>query len=1649
LGIHADDTAELWLSTNDSPINKKQIATVGNYINSYQFKYPEQKSIPVWLEEGEQYFVEVLYKQNNSGAHCQLSWLPPGTSTWTPLPEDRVSSWADAAGAFDRNGFSSDWLVENDLTAGTLRPAAFFSADSFLNFWQSFRLGISPALTAAQVSSLNGAAAPQGWIREIWLNASGSSIAANQNKFLTAPDRREVVRDGNDFSSQTGDNYLTRTRGYLVVPEDGDYRFALNSDDNAELWLSTDDSIGRARRLVNTDYTAPNVWSGAAQQSVVVTLQAGARYFVEIRHREGGYDDFLRVAWQTPGSTVWEFIPNSAMRVHAPQAGDALGFGYPQSWFTEAGLTSLTLEQRAPWADPFDVGFTNLELHTFGLPPVTRDAAGNPVSSLAGLVEIPGRLLREVWLNLAGPHVSQLLFLTNDFRKLPNSISLLEGAAAPVNFADNYGQRLRGHITIPQNGAYRFYTAGDDSVELFISESGTKWNRERAAWTRTYTSVAQWDKQPSQRSREFLLTAGQKIFVEVLHKENGSGDHAQLGWLRPGANAVEIVPAQVLSSYAYDANDADDDDLPDDWETARGLSAADNGSVNAANGKHAVLNNQGLTNHQCALLNLDPLAPVIDGVLGVVEVPGALQREVWTNLPGTALSVLTNAAKFAAAADQKTFVQPGGFADIGSNYGERWRGWIIVVETGDYRLGVTADDSAQLWLSSDASPANKRQIATVPAYTNVGQFKYRDQQGLSVRLEAGQRYYVEILYKENNSTAHCGLYWLTPWETSWYPIPNTHLSSWVDDPALDRNGFPLAWLSTNNLTPGSLLPDAFFQSTSFLPNWTASRFGLDPRVTGAEDLPAAPAPAPQGWIRDIWFNATGAGIAANQNKFFTAPDRREAVLGGADFSSQIGDSYLTRTRGYLVPSTSGSHRLDINSDDESEVWLSTDANTVNASRVISTGLYTTWGVWTDIAQQSAPFLLQAGQSYFVEIRHREGGYDDTLLLAWQPPGADALDFIPASAMRPYFPAADDPFGFGYPASWLASTGLSALSIEQQAPWADPNNDGLTNLEKYHLGLNPLSADTDGDGIGDWEEVRLAGTNAAVADFDGTSETLLTINGADFLPPAGNTGILPASPIPGITANWQIANTSAYAADIRGALAYTIPLTTAGTHRLLITGGQYLPTSAEKILTLDVYIDNRYIGRATLDVNAAAANAATAALWLPHLSAGNHTLRLVWLNGVVGSSLRLDNLTIEARGGTWLTTRQNTFSHIDPAPISSYTSPYCLEGRAPDASLLQITTDYTPATTATDIYSVYINGKFFSGISLETPPPAPILPAFPALRGAFYSDIPLSPTAATTTLSATDTATGAAHAKTLTWQPYDIALHAVSTSPTESTQSTASTESTSATYHLRAGDSLLLQSTADITITAPDSTQTTLSADTFTTHSTGVLVIPYVFALPGVYQISTTTTSATPPAPGDPPSDPPAPATHTVTIHATAADLSPAPTAIQSQIRAWTPALLPADSELFHDDGLRLVETAPINAKRTLNLQSTSTLPARILARLGETGPILATTEVNTLHTATQAVTNWAVVETFPDGTVMWKATLSFGGTISENFRAKLTMYKSGSVFDDGSNIRWVAAVDFDVNGTYTYYMLLPANVTGSACHSALYYDGDELISDQL
>ncbi len=109
-----------------------------------------------------------------------------------------------------------------------------------------------------------------------------------------------------------GDNYGQRVHGYILPPQSGSYTFWISSDDNSELWLST--NAYPVTNLVKVaylaDWSSPREWTKTnTQQSAPVYLEAGKMYYIRALMKEGSGGDNLAVRWRLPNGNIEEPIP--------------------------------------------------------------------------------------------------------------------------------------------------------------------------------------------------------------------------------------------------------------------------------------------------------------------------------------------------------------------------------------------------------------------------------------------------------------------------------------------------------------------------------------------------------------------------------------------------------------------------------------------------------------------------------------------------------------------------------------------------------------------------------------------------------------------------------------------------------------------------------------------------------------------------------------------------------------------------------------------------------------------------------------------------------------------------------------------------------------------------------------------------------------------------------------------------------------------------------------------------------------------------------------------------------------------------------------------------------------------------------------------
>jgi PKD repeat protein len=412
---------------------------------------------------------------------------------------------------------------------------------------------------------------------EKWNGISGGLISSIPLE--TAPDETALL---SEFSipADVGNSYGVRVRGYICAPETGEYTFWISSDDQGELYLSTDDDPANKELIAEVlVWTPKGVWDKyEQQQSDPVFLQAGQKYYIEALMKEAGGGDHLAVAWREPsesfnlpngpidgqylspfeeGPADLNLPPDANLQTDvtvgdAPltvlfDAGDsddpdgtivAYDYDFQDGKFSSDAVTSNTFEEPGTYVVVLTVtdndGATDQATQTI----IVTDPDVDPVTCSA-----TGNISYEKWNGISGLSVSDIPLETN-----PDETALLDEFNIPANIGGNYGVRVRGYICPPETGEYTFWMASDDQGQLWLSTDDDPVNKELIASVPGWTPFQDWDKYPEQQSVAIMLQAGQKYYIEGLMKEAGGGDHLTVAWRLPSEN-FNLPDGPIQGSY--------------------------------------------------------------------------------------------------------------------------------------------------------------------------------------------------------------------------------------------------------------------------------------------------------------------------------------------------------------------------------------------------------------------------------------------------------------------------------------------------------------------------------------------------------------------------------------------------------------------------------------------------------------------------------------------------------------------------------------------------------------------------------------------------------------------------------------------------------------------------------------------------------------------------------------------------------------------------------------------------------------------------------------------------------------------------------------------------------------------------------------------
>ena len=361
--------------------------------------------------------------------------------------------------------------------------------------------------------------------------------------------------------------YTVRWTGQVQPQFSETYVFGVRSDDGCRLWVND--------QLLIDKWQSQSV----ANQTNSIALQAGTRYDFKLEYLQNGGAAQAHLYWYSPSQSS-NTIPTTCL-----YPTNSAGNGSSNAPAVVTSELSAVAFLGQPFSFTVTGANTPLGFTANGLPPgLNLDSTNGIISgvpTLAGNFQVTltasnfigagasvlnilvlntgSSVVQEIWTNVPGINVTDIP--TGTPANLTNILGTLEGV---TGYGYNYGERIRGYFTAPVTGNYYFWIAGSDSAQLWISNDGEQVNKVlRSSITPTNnptapgqngTSSRQWNLQSNQQSGWLALNAGQKYYLEILHKAGtGTNDNWSVGWLQDptGTNNVVagVVPRYLLSRY--------------------------------------------------------------------------------------------------------------------------------------------------------------------------------------------------------------------------------------------------------------------------------------------------------------------------------------------------------------------------------------------------------------------------------------------------------------------------------------------------------------------------------------------------------------------------------------------------------------------------------------------------------------------------------------------------------------------------------------------------------------------------------------------------------------------------------------------------------------------------------------------------------------------------------------------------------------------------------------------------------------------------------------------------------------------------------------------------------------------------------------------
>jgi hypothetical protein len=349
-----------------------------------------------------------------------------------------------------------------------------------------------------------------------------------------------------------GANYGERVSGYFTPTVTGRYVFFIAADDDADLFVSTNDQPSGIRLVAQeTIWSANRAWlsSGGGSSTLQkrsdfwvpdvnnppptppyadgILLTAGTRYYIEADHRAGGGGNGVSATFAltnevtsgipadgdpsrlTNGVISYITSPVTAFAITTQPANVTVfeGFNYSfkvvvqtdseiaptyqwrKNGTVVAGATLNSYTALAAFAD--NNSHFSCDIAIAGV--TNTSSATNTVIIQQGVVAV-GQVRQEVWTNILVTGVTRALVEANvpGTVPTPDVTSFVSGFDVNGFGQNDYVQRLSGLFTPSVTTNYVFYLSSDDDGSLFLGTNDRPDTKQRIAFEPNWSGYRSW-----------------------------------------------------------------------------------------------------------------------------------------------------------------------------------------------------------------------------------------------------------------------------------------------------------------------------------------------------------------------------------------------------------------------------------------------------------------------------------------------------------------------------------------------------------------------------------------------------------------------------------------------------------------------------------------------------------------------------------------------------------------------------------------------------------------------------------------------------------------------------------------------------------------------------------------------------------------------------------------------------------------------------------------------------------------------------------------------------------------------------------------------------------------------------------------------------